>query len=67
MGRSETESLRLPREDFWSGKTVHFESKVGAGAEEGIIVVVVIAAEDLIGIWIKEIFVPTHSCLVVCQ
>lgn len=46
---------------------MHFESKVGAGAEEGIIVVVVIAAEDLIGIWIKEIFVPTHSCLVVCQ
>lgn len=38
MGRSETESLRFPIVEFWSGKTVHLESKVGAESEKGILV-----------------------------
>lgn len=33
MGRSDTESLRSSKEDFWSGKTVHFETRVVDDAE----------------------------------
>lgn len=29
MGRSETESMRSPSVDFWSGDTVHLDIRVG--------------------------------------
>lgn len=41
MGRSETESLRSTRVDFWSGKTLFLEIIVTDFSKEGIFVLFV--------------------------